>query len=116
MNYRIEPKVVASTKGQGGDSGAAGISVPVIVSGPWDDISYAPDLAGMIGGAVGGVVGGVVEGVVETPVKAIETITNIVPGLNSGSNKSSSEKGSSSKESSSPLPDPTKMLKGLFGR
>ncbi len=46
VNYRLEPKIVASTTGQGGDAGALGISVPVIVEGPWDNISYAPDLPG----------------------------------------------------------------------
>jgi AsmA protein len=97
VNYRIEPKVVASTTGQGGDAGAVGISVPVIVDGPWDDISYAPDLAGMIGGAV--------EGVVKSPVKAVESIKNLVPGLSSGSDSSSS-----------PLPNPAGLLKNLFGK
>lgn len=93
VHYRIEPKIVASTTGQGGDAGAVGISVPVIVEGPWDDISYAPDLAGMIGD------------VVKSPVKAVESLKNLVPDLSSGSDSSSS-----------PLPNPADLLKNLFGK
>ena len=47
VDYRVEPKAVASTKGQGGSGDLAGISVPVLIEGPWHDISYRPDLGGM---------------------------------------------------------------------
>ncbi|PHQ68825.1 MAG: AsmA family protein [Sneathiella sp.] len=47
LNYRIEPKLVATSTGQGG-SEAAGIAVPIIVSGPWDNLKFAPDLAGVL--------------------------------------------------------------------
>ncbi|CAA7620210.1 conserved hypothetical protein [Candidatus Terasakiella magnetica] len=64
VNYRIEPKVVPSLQGQGGASDMGGLVVPVLVSGPWDNISYRPDLEGMmkqnlqgVGNALGGVVG-----------------------------------------------------------
>jgi AsmA protein len=63
VNYRIDPKVVASLQGQGG-SDAAGLVVPVLVSGPWDNLSYRPDLEALVkqnlqnvGGAIGGLVG-----------------------------------------------------------
>ena len=48
VNYRITPKLVASGEGQGGQAQAAGLSVPVIVSGPWSDLSFKPDLAGAL--------------------------------------------------------------------
>ena len=48
VNYRITPKLVASGEGQGGQTQAAGVSVPVIVSGPWSDLSFKPDLAGAL--------------------------------------------------------------------
>ncbi len=64
VNYRIDPKVVASLQGQGGGD-AGGLVVPVLVSGPWDNLSYRPDLEALvkqnaqnIGNAVGGLVGG----------------------------------------------------------
>ncbi|MFQ5467289.1 MAG: AsmA family protein, partial [Kiloniellaceae bacterium] len=52
LKYRVEPKVVASVEGQGGAAGAAGIAVPVIIEGPWDNLSYKPDLAGLATGAL----------------------------------------------------------------
>ena len=47
LTYRIEPKLVATPEGQGGNS-ASGVAVPIIVSGPWDNLKYAPDLAGVL--------------------------------------------------------------------
>ncbi|ARJ67944.1 hypothetical protein WV31_00445 [Magnetospirillum sp. ME-1] len=47
VNYRIDPKVVASLEGQGGGN-AAGIVVPILVTGPWDNLSYRPDLEALL--------------------------------------------------------------------
>ena len=65
VNYRVEPKVVASLQGQGGGN-AGGLVVPVLVSGPWDNLSYRPDLEALVkqnvqnvGKAVEGLLGGV---------------------------------------------------------
>jgi AsmA protein len=44
INYRLEPKAAATLKGQGGKREVAGLLVPVIIKGPWDDITYTPDL------------------------------------------------------------------------
>jgi AsmA protein len=41
LNYRITPRLVAGI-----------VTVPVIVSGPWDHLSYRPDLAGIAKGVV----------------------------------------------------------------
>lgn len=96
LNYRFEPKVVASISGQGGEADVRGVTVPVLVDGPWDDISFAPDLAGMIGN------------VAKDPVKAIGSLKNLVPGLSDDSKSSSSPQPK--------LPDPGDALKKLFGR
>jgi AsmA protein len=93
VNYRIEPKVTGSTKGQGGKADASGIKVPVIVSGPWDNISYKPDLAGLI------------DGIAKDPSKALDSLKKLVPGGN--------------KSGGGGLPDlskPADSLKKLFGR
>ena len=45
INYRLEPKAAATLKGQGGEREVAGLLVPVIIKGPWDDLSYTPDLS-----------------------------------------------------------------------
>ena len=42
MNYRVTPKLL---RGEGGE---AGISVPILISGPWHDLSFRPDLSGLI--------------------------------------------------------------------
>ena len=89
VNYRIEPKVVASTKGQGSSADTSGIKVPVVVSGPWDNLSYKPDLAGVI------------DGIVKDPKKALEWLKNLIPRQGG---------------SGGALPKPEDVLKKLFGR
>jgi AsmA protein len=52
VNYRLTPKAVATTEGQGGDAQEQGVAVPVIIEGPWHDVSYRPDLESVIRDAV----------------------------------------------------------------
>ncbi len=52
INYRIDPKAAATLEGQGSESEVAGILVPVLVTGPFDDLSYKPDLSGVIDQAI----------------------------------------------------------------
>lgn len=61
LNYRIEPKVAATTEGQGGKQDVGGLSVPVIIEGPWSNLSYRPDLAGLVKGNVGNAVKGLMD-------------------------------------------------------
>jgi AsmA protein len=90
INYRVVPKVVASTTGQGGAFGKAGVAVPVLVTGRWDDIHYAPDLA---------------SGAVEEVKGAVK---GLIPGGSSGSSGSGGSSGGT-------LPNPGKLLNKLFG-
>lgn len=53
VDYLVKPKLVASVEGQGGASDAAGVTVPIKVTGPWSDVSYRPDLEGMLKDQVG---------------------------------------------------------------
>jgi len=48
LSYRLEPKAAATLEGQGGEEDVAGILVPVVIEGPWDDLSYRPDLSGVL--------------------------------------------------------------------
>jgi len=48
VNYVVTPKAAATLEGQGGQRDVTGILVPVIVEGPWDNLSYRPDLEAMI--------------------------------------------------------------------
>ncbi len=50
VDYEVKPKLVGSLEGQGGGGDLAGISVPIKVTGPWSDVSYKPDLAGILKG------------------------------------------------------------------
>jgi AsmA protein len=47
LDFRVEPKVVATIKGQGDAEERSGLMVPVLVSGTFSDPQFAPDLAGM---------------------------------------------------------------------
>ena len=47
LDFRVEPKVVATIKGQGDAEQRAGLMVPVLVSGTFSKPKFAPDLAGM---------------------------------------------------------------------
>jgi AsmA protein len=48
LNYRVEPKLVASLEGQGATGAAQGIEVPILITGSWSSPRFAPDLASMI--------------------------------------------------------------------
>ena len=47
LDFRVEPKVVGTIKGQGDTADRTGLMVPVIVSGTFSDPKFAPDLAGV---------------------------------------------------------------------
>lgn len=72
VNYRLTPKAVATTKGQGGQLQEEGVAVPVIVEGPWHDVSYRPDLKSVI------------EDAVKNPEKVKETFDKVKKGVEEG--------------------------------
>ena len=47
LDFRVEPKVVATIKGQGDAEQRSGLMVPVLVTGTFSKPQFAPDLAGM---------------------------------------------------------------------
>jgi AsmA protein len=52
LTYLVEPTAAPTLEGQGGAEQVAGVLVPVIIEGSWDDLSYRPDLSGVIGAAL----------------------------------------------------------------
>ena len=113
VNYRVEPKAVASLEGQGGSSNLSGVMVPVIVKGPWDNLSYAPDLSGAITEGVKDLAnqpGKVVEDVKDLAKDPGSALKKLVPGSGSG------DSGGSGGGSSNPLQDGAGKLKNLFSR
>ncbi len=47
LDFRVEPKVVGTIKGQGDTEERSGLMVPVLVTGTFSKPKFAPDLAGM---------------------------------------------------------------------
>ena len=100
VDYKVTPKV-------------AGLGVPVLIKGPWDNLTYLPDLAGILKGGVGGaadIVKGGAGGVTDT-------LKGIVPGAGGSSSGSGTSGGAAPKSgsgsgSSGGIGNP---LKGLFG-
>lgn len=48
LDYTVRPKLVANLGGDGGEQNAAGIEVPVHMTGSWEHPDVAPDIAGAI--------------------------------------------------------------------
>lgn len=96
VNYRVEPKLAATTKGQGGREDATGITIPVMIKGPWHNISYQPDMGAILKDAATGKVMEGVKGAIP------------IPGIGGSS-------GGTGGTTTAPS-TPTNPLKGLFGR
>ncbi|MES0883810.1 AsmA family protein [Roseibium sp. SCP14] len=55
LNWRVEPKIVATLEGQapvprrkGADKKMSGLGVPILIEGPWSDPRIYPDIAGIL--------------------------------------------------------------------
>jgi AsmA protein len=48
LNFRVEPRLVASLEGQGGKQDLTGLGVPVMISGPWGTPKIYPDIKGIL--------------------------------------------------------------------
>lgn len=48
LDYRVNPKLVASIEGQGGEAELEGIGVPVAIRGSWSDPKIYPDIEGAL--------------------------------------------------------------------
>lgn len=111
VDYRITPKVVASTEGQGSQAQAPGLSVPIMVTGRWDNLAFAPDLSGAV------------DELIKDPSKALEGLKNAVSGKEGagGGNPLDALKkvipgSSGSGDGSESSDQPVKDLKKLFGK
>jgi len=84
LDMRVEPKIVGSIKGQGDTQDRSGITVPVLVSGTFDDPKFAPDLAGMLTGGSGASVEEVVKGAAGGSQDAVKSAEEQVKGVLKG--------------------------------
>jgi AsmA protein len=92
LDYRVTPKAVASLEGQGGRGDLGGIMVPVDIRGPWDNLSYQPDLGAAIGQNL------------KDPGALLEKI----PGLKAPAQPGTPQQGTPAS------PSPKDLLRGLF--
>ena len=53
LDFRIEPKVVATLKGQGDTTDRSGITVPILVTGTFNAPKFRPDLKGLLQQQIG---------------------------------------------------------------
>lgn len=81
LEWRVEPRVVASLQGQGaGDASLAGLGVPVVIRGPWSKPQIYPDIAGILENPDAAykelqkLGGGLVEVLKKDPGKAVEEV------------------------------------------
>lgn len=52
LDFRLEPKVVATLKGQGDTQDRSGLMVPLLITGSFDSPKIRPDLKAMVGGKI----------------------------------------------------------------
>jgi len=52
LDFRVEPKIVGTLKGQGDQRERSGVAVPILVSGTFDNPQFRPDLKSMVGDEV----------------------------------------------------------------
>ncbi|HLN23189.1 MAG TPA: AsmA family protein [Patescibacteria group bacterium] len=48
LTYRVEPKFAGANESQFGVKELAGVTVPVLIQGPWNNLTYRPDLEGVL--------------------------------------------------------------------
>jgi AsmA protein len=48
LAFRVEPKLVMTTEGQGRAADPVGFGIPVVIDGPWAEPRIYPDVAGML--------------------------------------------------------------------
>jgi AsmA protein len=80
LDYTAKATVVATGKGQGGAADAAGITVPVKLSGPLENPNWNIDFAGVLG-SLGGAAGGGAGAVTDTVKSATGGVKDKLRGL-----------------------------------
>ena len=119
LSVRLVPKLAADAEGQGGDADAAGIAVPVIIEGPFDDLKYRPDLEALITntlqdpGAQREQLEGLVDQLQEGSGEGApeDAVRNLLEGLTGGA-----PQGEPSGETPAPAPDPADQIRSLLNR
>ncbi len=120
QSIRLVPKLVANSEGQGGSQEIAGLAVPVIIEGTFDNPRFRPDLEGLITdtlqdpGAIRDQVEGLVDQLREGGGDASpeDAVRNLLEGLTGGGAPQGGETGGEE----APAPNPGDALRNLLGR
>jgi len=80
LDFRVDPKVVGTIKGQGDDKERAGLGVPVIVSGTFASPAFRPDVEGLAKDRLKQTLSPSASGGAPVKEKAGELIRGLLPG------------------------------------
>jgi AsmA protein len=80
LDFKVDPKVVGTLKGQGDDKNRAGLGVPVIVSGTFSKPTFRPDLEALAKDQLKQVLTPPAGGTAPIKEKAGELIKGLLPG------------------------------------
>ncbi len=58
MEYRIDPQAVMTLEGQGSTRDITGMTVPLLISGSWDNLQFGPDVGAIGQRFLGNILGG----------------------------------------------------------
>ncbi len=108
LDYRVEPKAVRSAEGQGGQGDLGGIGIPFRIKGPWNHLSYAPDLSGVLNSTVDSILKG------GDPLESLKDSSGL--GDLFGGKKKQAPGDQPPKNDPKKKKDPFDPLKGLFGQ
>jgi AsmA protein len=113
LNYRVEPKLAATLEGQGGTQDSKGIEVPVLITGPWSNPSFTPDLASIIANPEG--IKDVIDSVKEDGGRGL--LQGILGSGNTpASDGATSDGAAAGTEAPAEKPSPRDAIRGLFNR
>ena len=116
VDYKATPKLVATIEGQSGAADKSGITVPMIITGPWSNVTVRPDLAGMLteGLTDPSKIQDTVKGLQEGGTGAVKGLVDGITG--GGASSESGTPAPTPAPGGSAIPNPTDALKGLFGK
>ena len=80
LDFRVEPKLVGTIKGQGDEKNRTGLSVPILVSGSFSKPTFRPDLEGLAKEQLKGLLPAPGAGGTPLQEKAGGLLKNILPG------------------------------------
>jgi AsmA protein len=119
LDYRLQPRAVASIQGQGGDRDLQGITVPVRIRGSFNNVSVGVDTQAvgqaLLSGALSNALGG--NGTATTPEQAVRNTLLNALGLGGETAPAADQPANGSQPAQPQAEDPAQqLLRGLLNR